>query len=73
MRSRLHSHSTARHSTEDLLNPLLGRGHLLFDHHFARFVQHTVVRVSIAQIHSNRQLLLVKNLLPLRCDGASFS
>jgi hypothetical protein len=42
----------------------------LFDHHFARFVQHTVVGELIFQVHADRQLVLVENLLPLRCHGA---
>src|ERR1700730_5813963 len=69
MSSSFQCHSTARYSTEYLLDPLLRRRHLLFDHHFACFVQNAVIGEPIAQVHSDRQLLLVENLLPLRCHG----
>src|SRR3984885_9497223 len=64
MRPGFRSHQAARHSAEHLLDRLPGGRQLLFDHHFARFIQHAVVGESISQVHADRQLLLFENLLP---------
>src|ERR1700758_2497045 len=70
MGSRLHRHSTARHSAKYLLDRWFRCRQLLFDHHFPRFVQNAVVGKSISQVHSDRQLLALENLLSTGRHGA---
>jgi hypothetical protein len=70
MESGLQSHPAARDSAKHLLHGLFGRRQFLLEQHFTRFVQNAVVGGLISQVHSDRQLLLVENLLPLRCHSA---
>jgi hypothetical protein len=56
----------ALHLPEHVFHRFRRRTQLLFQQHVARFVQHAILTRSIAQIQTNRQLLLA-NILSLFC------
>jgi hypothetical protein len=72
MRSGLQRDSAARHGTEDFLQGFRAPTHALFLLYLARFIQHAVPTVAIAQIQSDRQCLLHGKIPALhRCCGAN--
>ena len=61
MHPRLQRYPAARHGPEYLSHRFRSRAQLLFQQHFARFVQQAVPTRSIAQIQTDGQLLVEKN------------
>jgi hypothetical protein len=73
MHPRLQGDPTARHSPEHLLHGLRSRAHLLFQQHFARFIQHAIPTGPIAQIQTDGQFPVRKILrLACRCSANLF-
>src|SRR6266403_2999996 len=64
MCSGLQCHATLRHPRKCLLHRFRCRRHFLFQNDFACFIQNTVERPVISQIHTDRQLLLLENFVP---------
>src|SRR5580693_929105 len=67
MGSGLHCDQAPRYLSERLLHRFRCRQHFLFQNDFASFIQNTVERPAISQIHTNRQLLLIENFV-LKCQ-----
>src|SRR5258708_692551 len=63
MCSRLQGHETSRYPLKGLLHRFRCRRHFLFQNDFSCFIQNTVERPAISQIHTDRQLLLLENFV----------
>src|SRR5580700_1683139 len=66
MCSCLQGDETSRYLSKGLLHCFRCRRHFLFQNDFACFIQNTVERPTISQIHTDRQLLLLQNFIT-RC------
>src|ERR1022692_2251734 len=71
MRPRFQRDPAARHSPEHFLHRLRSCAQSLLQHDFALFIQHAIPTRTIAQIETDRQLLLRKIPVLLHCCGAN--
>src|SRR6266704_4711295 len=67
MGSGLHCDQAPRYLSERLLHRFRCRQHFLFQNDFACFIQNTVERPAISQIHTNRQLLRIAKFV-VKCQ-----
>src|SRR6266478_5089027 len=63
MCSCLHGNETPRYLSKCLLHRFRCRRHFLFQNDFPCFIQNTIERPAISQIHTDRQLLLIENFV----------
>src|SRR5438094_8389083 len=61
MCSSLQGDETSRYPLKCLLHPFRCRRHFLFQKDFARFIQNAVVRLAIAEVHTNHELVSFEN------------
>src|SRR5580658_6803492 len=71
MCSCLQGDETSRHLSKRLLHRFRCRRYFLFQNDFARFIQNTVERPTISQIHTDGLLLLLQNLVPQYLHSAN--
>src|SRR5882762_4503059 len=71
MCSCLHGDETSRYLSKRLLHCFWCRRYFLFQKDFACFIQNTVERPAISQIHTDRQFLLLENFVTKYLHGAN--
>src|SRR6516225_11295865 len=71
MRSCLHCDTTSRNPCEGLLHGFRCRCQFLFQNDFPGFIQNTVERPTISQIHTNGELASFENLVCSPAHSAS--
>src|SRR5215469_6039036 len=71
MCSCLHGHETSRYPFKCLLHRFRCRRNFLFQNDFACFIQNTVERPAIAEVHTNRQLVPFENHVSIYPNSAS--
>src|SRR5882757_143130 len=72
MCSCLQGDETPRYLSKRLFYRFRCRRHFLFQKDFACFIQNTIERPAISQIHTDRQLLLFKSSFPNTCTVLIF-
>src|ERR1700719_5363029 len=71
MCSGLQGDQTPRYLSKGLLHRFRCCRYFLFQKDFACFIQNTVERPAISQIHTDRQLLLLQNFVPKYLHSAN--
>src|SRR5437016_7736111 len=67
----LHGDQTSRYPLKCLLHPFRCRRHFLFQKDFARFIQNAVVRPTIAEVQTNRELVSFENHVSIYANSVS--
>src|SRR4249920_2579263 len=71
MCSRLHGNETLRYLRKYLFHRFRCRRHFLFQKDFARFIQNAVTRPTIAEVHTNRELVSFENHVSIYPNSAN--
>src|SRR6267143_6766562 len=71
MCSGLQGHETSRYLCKCLFHRFRCRRHFLFQNDFPRFIQNTVERPAIAEVHTNRELVSFENHVSIYPNSAS--
>src|SRR6267378_2518558 len=67
----LQGHETSRYLCKCLFHRFRCRRHFLFQNDFPRFIQNTVARPAIAEVHTNRELVSFENHVSIYPNSAS--